>query len=167
LKYHFKHACTLLAVAGGLVSALPVSAAEPNGRRMYVELGQLVFVDESMPTGELRWGSVTPLEPGLDFVLPFALEPALIAMPDLDLALPIAFAPGARVVPRAGVSALLVYGGGIGGYALGWNAGAGLVLNAQGPVVLRVDYTLRAYGNSDGDINGLMHAVSAGIGFRY
>ena len=167
MKYRIKHACTLLAVAGGLISALPALAAEPNGRRVYIELGQLVFVDESMPTGELRWGSVTPLEPSLDFVLPFALEPALIATPDLDLALPIPFAPGARVVPRAGVSALLVYGGDIGGYALGWNAGAGLVLNAQGPVVLRVDYTVRAYANSDGELDGVMHAVSAGIGFRY
>ena len=167
MKYHFKHACALLAVAGGLISALPALAAEPTGRRMYVEIGQLSFVDESMPTGELRWGSVTPLEPGIDFALPFALEPALITMPDLDLALPIPFAPGARVIPRAGVSALLVYGGGIGGYAPGWNAGAGLVLNARGPVVLRVDYTVHAYANSDGELDGVMHAVSAGIGFRY
>jgi len=167
LKYHLNRSFLLLAVAGGLISALPALAAEPTGRRMYVEFGQLIFADETMPTGELRWGSVTPLEPGFDFALPFALEPALITTPDLDLALPIPFAPGARVVPRAGVSALLVYGGDIGGYALGWNAGAGLVLNAAGPVVLRVDYTVRAYANSDGELDGLMHSVSAGIGFRY
>ena len=161
------HGLLPLALVAGLVVARPGLADEANGRRMYVEVGQFLFSEETMPTAELRWGSVTPLAPSLDFVLPFAIEPAMITTPDLDLALPIPLVPGARVIPRAGVSALLVYGGDIGGYALGWNAGAGLVVNAQGPVVLRMDYTVRAFTSSEGEIDGSMHAVSAGLGWRF
>ena len=165
-EFHLNPSLLLLVLVAGLAVARPGRAEEAKGRRMYVEVGQFVFDEEAMPTVELRWGSVTPLAPSLDFVLPFAIEPAVITTPDLDLAVPIPLAPGMRVIPRAGVSVLFVYGGDIGAYALGWNAGAGLVVNAGGPV-LRLDYTVRAFGNPEDDLNGAMHSVSAGLGWRF
>jgi hypothetical protein len=135
---------------------------------MYAELGQTGFEHESsITTLELRWGSVTPLQPSIDFAVPVALSSALLTTPDLDLAFPIAVAPGARVIPRAGVMALLVLGEGIGGYAFGWNAGVGLVVNADGPVLLRADYTVRSFANPDGGLENAMVAMSLGLGWRY
>ena len=166
-KHHLKCVLALLALTAGVAVSLPARAEEARGRRMYLECGSFGFDEDTMLMGELRWGSVTPFALGVDFALPFGLTPAIVTTPDLDLAFPIAFAPGARLVPRAGASALLIAGGDIAGYAFGGNVGAGLVLNAQGPVVLRVDYTMRLFDIVGDEIDSPMHSVSAGIGWRY
>jgi hypothetical protein len=163
-----RYGAALLAAVLALVLAQSARAEAPSGKRMYAELGQTAFShEESITTLELRWGSVTPLQPSIDFALPVALSSALLTTPELDLALPIAVAPGARVIPRAGLMGLLVLGGGLGGYAFGWNAGVGVVVNAEGPVLLRADYTVRSFANPDGGLDNSMVAVSAGLGWRY
>ena len=163
---HLNLARCLAAVAFGLVTAHPARAEGPSGTRMYLEAGQIATYDFGMTTAELRCGSVTPLRPSFDFALPLAVVPGILTTPDLDLALPIPIAPGMRVIPRAGVTALVVYGGDIGGAALGWNVGAGLVVNSDGPLLLRADYTVRSFG-SPGNADAQLHAVSAGIGWRF
>src|SRR5262245_30841990 len=85
----------------------PRAPVDPNSaKRMYLQFGRLWVPEgeESIATGELRFGSVTPLKPSADFALSFGLVPALIANADLDLAIPVALAPGVRVIPRTGIS---------------------------------------------------------------
>jgi len=150
-------------------SVTPAHAGSNPGRRMYLEVGQLWSTesDGALETGGLRWGSVTPFRPSGDFALTFGLVPALVTNADLDLAVPIEVAPRVRVIPRAGVSGLALLGGDFAGFAFGLNAGGGLVLNADGPMLLRVDYTERLYLPQDAEAAMLLHHVSAGLGWRF
>ena len=167
-KFHLNQGLLPLVLLAGLAVASPGLAEEAKGRRMYAELGQLAFdEEEGVSTVGLRWGSVTPGQPSLDFALPFVVSYAIVTTPDLDLALPIPVAPGVRVIPRAGASAIVVLGGEVGFYAFGWNAGAGVVLNAGGPVLLRADYTVRSFSTTDSALDSAMHAASVGLGWKF
>jgi len=140
-----------------------------SGTRMYLQVGRVWLPEENegLATGELRWGSVAPLQPSADFTLAFGLVPALLTSADLDLALPIAVAPGVRLIPRGGVSGLTLLGGDAGGFAFGLNTGGGLVLDADGPLLLRVDYTARILAAMGEGPGVLLHQLSAGIGWRF
>jgi opacity protein-like surface antigen len=91
----------------------------------------------------------------------------LLAASDVDLSLPIPVGQGTRVIPRAGGFLMIGVGRSSDAFAFGWNAGAGLVFNSEGPVLLRADYTLRSFMNPDGGLDNAMQAVSAGMGWKF
>jgi hypothetical protein len=152
-----------------LVLAGRAHAGEARGAVVFPELGVASFtLDESSETQlGFRAASVSPNQMSPDFTLSAWLVPALVLTADLDLAFPIALGPDTRLVPRIGGSALLVGGGDIFGYALGPNAGVGLILNARGPVLLRADYTTRILGGTSLDESDavVMNSVTVGIGW--
>jgi len=165
-KFHLNHACGWLAVLAMLVARCAhAQAPSPNSTRMFLELGEVALVDEiGFTTGGLRWCSVAPLRPSADLALTFALVAGIVGTTELDLALPIPLGPGVNVTPRAGVSAYVVSGA---GGALGFNYGAGVVLNPNGPVLLRADLCEHALGTGGPGRPTVLTSISAGIGWRY
>jgi hypothetical protein len=158
--------CTLVLVAL-LTCASRAHAQDGRGARVFPELGMASFtIDEgSYGVVGFRAASVTPNQPSVDYALAVWLVPAVVLTTDLALALPIGLGPDVRLVPRVGGTALLVGGGDIFGYALGPNVGLGLIMNARGPIVVRVDGTLRRLGGSSLDEEDAvtMNSVTLGI----
>lgn len=163
-KFHLNHACGWLAVLALLI-ARGAYAQAPSSTRMFLEAGEVALVDEiGFTTGGLRWCSVAPLRPSADFTLTFALLAGIVGASELDLALPVPFGPGVSVIPRAGVSAYVVGGGGA---ALGFNYGAGIVMNPNGPVLLRADVCEHGLGTGGPGEPTVLTSISAGIGWRF
>ena len=142
-------------------------AQDGRGARFFPEVGMASFtVDEgSYAVAGFRAASLTPNQLSADFALAAWLVPAVVLTTDLALAFPIGLSPDVRLVPRIGGTALLVGGGDIFGYALGSNVGLGLVMNARGPVIVRVDGTLRRVGGNSLDEEDAvtMNSVTLGI----
>ena len=138
-----------------------------HGPRAYVELGRASFGDGEFKGNQmgLRFVSMTPNQPSLDFELAAWLAPGAIITPDLDLAYPIALGPDVRIAPRVGLSGLLAGGGGFLYLAAGMNAGVGFIANPKGPVSLRLDYTARRFMDEELSDEGLMHVLSVGFAF--
>jgi hypothetical protein len=98
----------VLLAALALALAQPALAQVPSGHRMYAALGRAGSDQElDMTTVEVRWGSVAPLKPGVDFALPFVVESPIFITPEVDLALPIPVGASTRVIPRAGAMLML------------------------------------------------------------
>jgi hypothetical protein len=163
-KFHVNHAFGGLALLAMLIA--PCAQAQvPSSSRMFLEVGEVALVDEiGFATGGLRWCSVAPMRPSVDFAFTFALVAGIIGASELDLALPVPLAPGVSVIPRAGVSAYVVSGA---GGALGFNYGAGVVLNPNGPVLLRADVCEHGLGTGGPGRPTVLTSISAGIGWRY
>ena len=135
-----------------------------HGYAGYLEFGQAAFA-EYPPETQVGF-RVAPVKPGLagvDFALAAWLVPGAVVTPDLDATYPIALSPQVRLAPRAGLSGLLAGGGGYILLAGGVNAGLGLVLNPNGPLSIRGDYTLRSILSPEENESELMHVVSVGI----
>ena len=167
------------ALAAALVLALAASAragapiVEPyrtersaggSGTAAYLEIGRAAF-GEYPPSTQVgfRVASMKPGLMGVDFAMAAWLVPGAVVTPDLDLAYPIAISPEVRLSPRVGFSGLLAGGGNLIFVAGGANAGIGLVLNPNGPLSLRGDYTLRSFMSPELGENEVMHVLSAGI----
>ena len=151
----------------GLSLATSAWGAEGRSlRRGYAEFGSTGFTasgEESYWQGGLRVSSLDTRAPSVDLAFGALLVPAAIITFDLDLAWPVAMSPSTRLVPRVGGSALVIGGPGIGGAALGGNAGLGLVLAANQPVSFRVDYTIRRFALEELSDDGNLQTVSVGL----
>ena len=150
-----------------LVPAGRARAEDGSGAHVFPELGMASFGTEegSYAVAGFRAASLSPNQPSVDFALAAWLVPAVVLTSDLALAFPIGLGQDVRLVPRIGGTAFVVAGGGIGGFGLGPNAGLGLVMNARGPVVLRVDGTLRRIGGDSLDEEDAvtMNSLTLGI----
>jgi hypothetical protein len=157
----------VLATGAALGIALLAGRAHAEERRgvlVFPELGVSSFTSEEGLERQagFRAASLSPNNVSADFAFSALLLPAIILTPDLDIALPVALGQDVRLVPRIGVSGLLVAGGDVLGYAFGPNVGIGLVVNATGPVVFRTDYTVRMLGVDEA---ALMNSISVGLGW--
>jgi hypothetical protein len=157
----------LVLVATLLVPTGRARAEDGRGAHVFPELGMASFgIEEgSYTVAGLRVASLSPNQPSADFALAAWLVPAAVLTTDLSLAFPIGIGADVRLVPHIGGSAFLVAGGGIAGYGLGPCAGLGLVMNARGPVSVRVDGTLRRIGGDSLDEEDAvtMNSVTLGI----
>jgi hypothetical protein len=153
--------------AAAVLSATPVFAGEALGRRGFFELGQLSSTDgASVSQLGMRFSSLTPNRPSIDIALAGWGGYGLVVTPDVDVAFPLALGPNLRFIPRAGVSMLLVSGGGMVGGATGTNVGAGLALDLDSALSLRADVVARRYvGEELTDDNPFM-SFTVGIGWR-
>jgi len=159
----------LPALALCCMAAPPALAQEQGNTRMFVEFGHMSVPDEvdGFTMAGLRVCSVAPLQPTVDWSLSVALLPAIVGPMDLDLAVPIRVGDAVQLVPRAGASALIVYGDEVAGGLLGWNYGGGVVLNPRGPLLLRADFTSRQlFAGSEGS-TATLQSVSLGLGWRF
>src|SRR5215831_1510458 len=156
-----------LLCAALLLAAAPVAAQKKGDTRMFLELGELSAPEDFNFTSiGVRFNSVAPVQPTLDWSLAMAITGGLLGTTDLDLGLPIPAGEAAQIVPRAGVSALVVLAGDSGGGVVGWNYGAGLVLNPRGPLLMRADYTARRLGTGPDSSTADVNSFSVGVGWR-
>lgn len=160
-------ACALGLVATLLTFSSEARAERGRGARVFPELGMASFTSEPGGYGVVgfRAASVSPNQPSADFALAAWLVPAVILTSDLALAYPIGVGPDVRLVPRIGATALIVGGGDILGYGVGPNFGLGLVLNARGPVLVRMDGTVRVLVAMGEDSPVSMSSLTLGIGW--
>src|SRR5262245_49160252 len=159
----------LALVATLLVPVGSARAGDGRGARVFPELGRASFAVEegSYTVAGFRAASLTPNRPSADFALAAWLVPAAVLTTDLALAFPIGLGPDVRLVPHIGATAFGVAGGGIGGYGLGPSAGLGLVMNARGPVIVRVDGTLRRIGGDSLDEESAVNMSSLTLGIAW
>lgn len=150
-----------------VLAAGPALAGEALGRRGFFELGQLSATDgASVSQLGVRFSSLTPNQPAIDIALAGWGGYGLVVVPDVDAAFPIALGPNLRFIPRAGVSMLLVSGGGLMGGAVGTNVGAGVALDLDSALSLRADVVARRFvGEELADDNPFM-SFTVGIGWR-
>lgn len=159
-----------LAVVAGLCPTASAARADSTSMmRGYAELGMTRFT-RGNESGSNQFGiRISRLDtggPSADIALAGILAPAIIVLPDLDLAWPIALGPDARLVPRAGVSAIAFAGYDFGGFVPGGNVGLGLVIAPRAPVSLRMDYTIRAFPYAELEDDGHLETFSVGLSWR-
>jgi hypothetical protein len=158
-------ACAFGLVATLLTFSSEARAEKGRGVRVFPELGTASFSSEQGGYGVVgfRAASVSPNQPSADFALAAWLVPAVVLTSDLALAYPIGVGPDVRLVPRIGGTALIVGGGDFLGFGVGPNFGLGLVLNARGPVLVRIDGTARVLAVMDEDSLESMNSLTVGI----
>ena len=131
---------------------LPMIAAAQTA--VSVETGPFILAGESdiaatMQVG-IRVGAVRPQVPHVDFT--FATLPegvangAFVGISDLDVGYDLRVARGLSVALRGGGSWMVAVGGGAAGFALGYNAGAGVVGQWGQRAGVRLDFTYRRIG---------------------
>ncbi len=150
-----------------IAAALAARPAAADGADVHgwLHAGTFAFDHAQYPQVGGRFAGLAPARPAVDVAVDALVVPAAIVAGDADLALPIALNDGVRLVPRAGVSGLLVGGGDFLGVASGVNAGAGLVFGANARRSVRLDYTARRFGNEDVSDDRVLHSVSIGFGW--
>ena len=158
---------TLALLLVGLGLTASTAGADPTSSRLiYLEGGTTsVPTDETSGYSQLgfRTSNLDPRAPSVDFAMSALLVPAVLLVSDLDLAWPIPLGAGVRIVPRAGVSGILLAGPGFGGALPAVNAGVGLAFTPDGPVSFRADFVNRQVYGGDGGRSVSVQTLSVGL----
>lgn len=147
-------ALALLLLSGLGLTASTASADPTSSRRFYLEAGQItVPTDDTQAYTQLgfRTSNLDARAPSIDFAMSALVVPAALLVGDLDVAWPIPFGQDVRIVPRAGVSGIVLAVPGFGGAVPGVNVGVGLAFTPDAPVSFRADFVNRqVYGGGSG-----------------